>query len=148
MIRDSLPKNLKYVAGSAKLLNQSNPNGLAFEDPTIDAVNVGNYKVKGDAYLRFTAEVVDEDLVCNKTNRLINWAKVSANGFALQDSAQVYVKKTCKNVDPEPKPDDDPDDTPVTIVETGAGSVAAGALGAGSVVTMLGYYIASRKKLM
>lgn len=151
MIRDSLPSNLKYVDGSAKLLNQANPDGLAYEDPTIDAVNVGNYKVKGDAYLRFKAEIVDEDLVCNKTNRLINWAKASANGFAVQDSAQVYVEKTCDSPEPvtpvEPTPDA-PSNTPSEIVNTGADEIVTGAVGAGSVVTMLGYYIASRKKLM
>ena len=156
MIRDSLPDNLKYVDGSAKLLNQSNPNGLAYEDPTVAAVNVGNYAVKGDAYLRFTAEVVDKSLVCNKTNRLINWAKASANGFAVQDSAQVYVAKTCSEPTPTPTPEtptfettvDTAAGTPATIVNTGAGEVVTGALGAGSVVTTLGYYIASRKKLL
>ena len=142
MIRDSLPNNLKYVEGSAKLLNASHPNGLDYNDPTVAAVNVGNYKVDGDAYLRFKAQVVDNDLVCNKTNRLINWAKASANGYAVQDSAQVYVVKTCTTSTPEqePKPEELPD--------TGATNIAGAALGAGSVVTALGYYIASRKKLM
>ncbi|MDO5475179.1 MAG: hypothetical protein Q4F61_02215, partial [Candidatus Saccharibacteria bacterium] len=99
----------------------------------------------------FTAEVVDESLVCNKTNRLINWAKASANGFAVQDSAQVYVVKTCEGVEtPETPgtPEEVVTDTPAAIVSTGAGSIVTGAVGAGSVVTMLGYYIASRKKLM
>lgn len=150
MIRDSLPANLKYVAGSALLKNASNPNGLAYEDPTTAAVNVGNYTVKGDAYLYFTAEVVDEDLVCNKTNRLINWAKASANGYAVQDSAQVYVAKTCEGEPtptPTPEKPETPIETPKTIVSTGPEAIVTGAVGAGSVVTALGYYIASRKKL-
>ena len=160
MIRDSLPKNLKYVAGSAKLKNIFHKDGLAYNDPTVAAVNVGDYDVKGDAYLYFVAEVVDEDLVCNKTNRLINWAKASANGFAVQDSAQVYVEKTCKEPTPEPtpepepepkptpKPEPTPESTPSEIVPTGPVAIASGAVGAGSIVTALGYYIASRKKLM
>lgn len=150
MIRDSLPNNMKYVEGSAKLLNASHPEGLAYNDPTAAAVNVGSYKVNGDAYLRFTAEVVDKDLTCNKTNQLVNWAKVSVNGYALQDSAQVYVTKTCDEPTPTPTPTPTPDNpgTPTTIVNTGAGEVVTGAIGAGSVVTMLGYYLASRKKLM
>ena len=45
-------------------------------------------------------------------------------------------------VDPEPTPE-----TPSVIVNTGAGTIVTGAIGAGSVVTALGYYIASRKKL-
>lgn len=149
MIRDSLPNNLKYVEGSAKLLNASHPEGLAYNDPTVAAVNVGNYKVNGDAYLRFTAEVVDKDLACNTTNQLVNWAKVSVNGYALQDSAQVYVAKTCSEPTPTPTPTpDNPGETPSTIVNTGAGTIVTGAIGAGSVVTTLGYYLASRKKLL
>jgi uncharacterized repeat protein (TIGR01451 family)/LPXTG-motif cell wall-anchored protein len=150
MIRDSLPDNLEYVKGSAKLLNASHPNGLDYNDPTVAAVNVGNYKVGGDAYLRFKAKVVDNDLVCNKTNRLINWAKASANGYAVQDSAQVYVVKTCTTPtpDPIPEPEPEPEPTPEELPNTGATSIAGAALGAGSVVTALGYYIVSRKKLM
>ena len=41
-----------------------------------------------------------------------------------------------------------PDETPKTIVKTGADSIVAGAIGAGAIVTALGYYIASRKQLM
>lgn len=157
MIRDSLPSNLKYVDGSAKLKNASYPDGLDYKDPTTDAVNVGDYAVNGDAYLYFTAEVVDEDLVCNKTNRLINWAKASANGFAVQDSAQVYVAKTCSEPKPTPTPKSEPEptpksvepvETPTRIVTTGPETIVTGAIGAGAMVTTLGYYIASRKKLM
>jgi LPXTG-motif cell wall-anchored protein len=38
--------------------------------------------------------------------------------------------------------------TTTTIVNTGAGTIVTGAIGAGSMVTTLGYYLASRKKLM
>ncbi|MBR6964694.1 hypothetical protein IKH83_00010 [Candidatus Saccharibacteria bacterium] len=41
----------------------------------------------------------------------------------------------------------EPEDTPKTIVKTGADSIVVSALGAGAVVTALGYYIASRKQL-
>lgn len=142
MIRDSLPSNLKYVANSAKLYNASNPNGKAYVDPTTDAVNIGNYDINGEGYLIFTAEVVDESLVCNKTNRLINWAKASANGFAVQDSAQVYVAKTCDT----PYVPEDP--TPVPeMPSTGPVAVAGGFIGAGAIITTAGYYIASHKQL-
>ena len=45
-------------------------------------------------------------------------------------------------------PEEPKEDTPETIVKTGADSIVAGAIGAGAVVTALGYYIASRKQLM
>ena len=34
------------------------------------------------------------------------------------------------------------------VVDTGAGEIAGAALGAGALTTALGYFIASRKKLM
>ena len=142
MIRDSLPKNLKYVANSAKLYNSTNPNGKAYVDPTTDAVNIGNYDIDAKGYLIFTAEVVDETLECNKNNRFINWAKASANGFAVQDSAQVYVEKTCDTPTPTPIP------TPTPVIpETGPVAVAGSVIGMGAIVTTAGYYIASRKQL-
>ena len=50
-----------------------------------------------------------------------------------------------KPVNPTPTPDNP--GTPSEIVNTGAGTIVTGAVGAGAVVTTLGYYIASRKKL-
>lgn len=146
MIRDSLPKNLRYVAGSAKLYNDNTKANeptqwQAYKDLTSEAVNIGHYAVNAGGYIRFTAEVVDETLECNKNNRLINWAKASANGFAVQDSAQVYVEKICdptKPVDPG---------TPETIPSTGPAAIAGSIIGAGSIITAAGYYIASRKQL-
>ena len=45
------------------------------------------------------------------------------------------------------EPEQTPVETPTTIVSTGPEAIVTGAVGAGSVVTALGYYIASRKKL-
>ena len=53
------------------------------------------------------------------------------------------VSRTCETPEPEPEPED-----PVVIIDTGATDVVAGAMGVGSVVTALGYFVASRKKLM
>lgn len=151
IIRDSLPTNMKYVAGTTKLYNASCADWCTTSDDTLvtDGINIGgtttnpyNVVTAADeisAAVRFTAEVVDNDLACG-TNRLINWAKASTAGYAVQNNADVYVEKECK-------------DTPKTITtvnelpETGAASIAAGVLGAGSIVTAAGYYVASRKQL-
>ena len=93
-------------------------------------------------------KVVDNSLACG-SNQLVNWAKSSAAGKVAKDDASVMVTKTCDIPDePTPEPTPDEPDTPTVIVSTGAGTIATGAVGAGSVVTMLGYYLASRKKLM
>lgn len=159
MIRDMLPTNVEYVQNSTYLYNTAYPNGELLKENTLTTtgINIGSYISKGNAYIRFTGKVVDKTLACGD-NQLINWAASTVNGTVSKDDASVLVNKAgeiCedKPVNPEPTPDtpvepETPTETPKTIVNTGAGTIVTGAVGAGSVVTMLGYYIASRKKLM
>lgn len=174
MIRDILPTNVEYVQNSTYLYNGNHPDGILLSDNTLttDGINIGNYKSKANAFVRFTAKVVDKSLVCG-SNQLVNWANSTVNGAVSKDDASVMVNKECGPPlpppdepdpdDPKPDPDDpkpDPDDpkpddpTPPTpdepgvIVDTGAGTIVTGTIGAGSMVTSLGYYVASRKKLM
>lgn len=153
MIRDILPTNVEYVQNSTYLYNSNYQNGTLLKDNTLttSGINIGSYNAKGNAYVRFTGKVVDKTLACGK-NQLVNWASSTVNGAVSKDDASVMVTKdgdVCKDkpVNPTPTPDN-PTNTPSTIVSTGAGTIVTGAVGAGSVVTMLGYYIASRKKLM
>lgn len=152
-IRDILPTNVEYVQNSTYLYNTTYPDGVLLQDNTVatSGINIGTYNSKGNAYVRFTGKVIDKTLACGK-NQLVNWANVTVNGAVSKDDASVMVTKggdVCKDkpVDPTPTPDN-PTNTPTTIVNTGAGTIVTGAVGAGSVVTTLGYYIASRKKLM
>lgn len=117
---------------------------------TTSGINIGSYNAKGNAYVRFTGKVVDKTLACGK-NQLVNWASSTVDGAVSKDDASVMVTKDgdiCKDKPVNPTPTPDNPGTPTTIVSTGAGTIVTGAVGAGSVVTMLGYYIASRKKLM
>ena len=162
MIRDVLPTNVEYVNNSTYVYNQSHQDGVLIRENTLTTtgINIGNYSAKGNAYVRFTGKVVDKTLACG-SNQLVNWANVTVSGSSIKnavykDDASVMVNKndeTCKKNPDEPKPtpqnpvQDNPG-TPTTIVTTGAGTIATGAIGAGAMVTTLGYYIASRKKLM
>lgn len=151
MVVDSLPTNMKYVAGTTKLYNATNPNGIARDDTiTTTGVNIGGYANKGDAYVRFTAEVVDKTLACGQ-NQLINWGKVTANKKVVMDSANVNVKKTggaCDSQPVNPTPTKDTTNTTASSMPTtGPAAIVTGALGAGSIVTAAGYFIASRKHL-
>ncbi len=173
IIRDSLPKSMELVKGSTKLYTASHPNGVAADNDSIvtDGVNIGNYLVNGDAYIRFQATVKDNGLVCG-TNRLINWAKADAlvgtstkvKAFAVQDDADVYVEKKCAK--PETHTCEkaggiyygikgDKVDLATYkkqceqkhIPDAGATEITAGVIGLGGVVTTAGYFIASRKQL-
>ena len=161
MVKDVLPNNMELVKGTTKLYNETNQNGLLYKDDTITTtgINIGSYGVGANAYIRFRAKVVDKSMVCG-TNKLVNWGQVGVGKTTLQDNAFVMVKKT-EGCDPKPTPTPDPDPTPddpqptpvvptVTpsnMPTTGAASITTGVIGAGSIVTAAGYYIASRKSL-
>ena len=155
MIRDVLPTNVEYVADSTYLYNSNYQSGVLLADNTLttDGINIGSYVANGNAYVRFTGRVVDNTMSCGK-NQLVNWASATVNGDDVyKDDASVMVEKndeSCKEPEPTPTPTPTPapEPAPKTIVATGPVEVVTGAVGAGSVVTALGYYIASRKKLM
>ena len=141
---------MEYIAGTTKLYNASNPNGIINTNDTITTtgINIGGYAAGANAYIRFRAKVVDKSMACG-TNKLVNWGQVGVGQTTLQDNAFVMVEKT-EGCEVKPNPDPVTPDNPITPNEmptTGAGSIAAGVLGAGSVVTAAGYYIASRKSL-
>jgi len=58
VIRDSLPPNMTYVAGSTKLFVGDNKVGETMPDGvTNGGLNIGNYAVGVDGYVRFNAKV-------------------------------------------------------------------------------------------
>ena len=168
MFRDVLPTNMKIVS-DVVLKNSTNPNGIVSTGDITTGINIGGYKINGNAYITYTAEVIDNSLVCG-TNTLRNWGQIGVGKITLQDPADVVVKKTnCQEpkkdctTNPEmaecqkdePKKDENKDDnkketkedTPKEMPSTGATEIVLGTLGIGSVVTAAGYYIASRKAL-
>ena len=145
MIRDILPTNMQYVAGSTMLYNSNYQTGVKVVEDTVTTtgINIGSYNARGNAYVRFTAKVVSKALECGD-NQLVNWASATVNSLVFKDDASVMVKfddESCH------KKEEDPE-KPVKIVDTGASQIAGAALGAGSAVTAFGYFVASRKKLM
>ena len=110
---------------------------------TTSGINIGSYGVNGNAYVRFTAKVVNKSLACGN-NQLVNWASSTVNSKVTKDDASVMVKRDDAKCHEQPTPPTPP--TPPVIPQTGATEVTAIALGAGSVVTVAGYAIASWKK--
>lgn len=92
-MRAILPSNLRYVQGSTLLFTTKTPNGMAKEDGIAgNGIYIGTYGVNSNAYVRFTAEVVDENLACDTTG-LVNWVQACVNGVTLQDFTTVHVSK-------------------------------------------------------
>lgn len=154
-IKDVLPKNAKLVPGTTKLYSSVYPNGQTFSDNIESGINIGDYAADAHGYIRFTAEIVDNTLACGK-NRLINWGLAGVSGKAVKDSADVLVEKTGGECENKPTPVDPTPDDPInnntntnnvsSLPSTGPAGIATGVIGAGSIITTAGYYIASRKK--
>ena len=158
MIRDILPTNMEYVKGSTILYNSNHQAGLKIDQDTVttSGINIGSYVPKGNAFVRFTAKVINKTLACG-SNQLVNWANVTVNGDVVKDDASVMVVsnekctpevKPTPTPTPTPTPKTDPTPTPTATVipNTGPAEIGGIALGAGSIVTAGGYYIASRKR--
>ena len=155
-IRDLLPKNMEYVAGSTYLYNAEFPNGTKVDNETLTTtgINIGNYRTDGNAFVRFTAKVVDKTMECGVTNQLVNWASSTVGSTVYKDDASVFVVKTegCDKKDEDKKDDstpikrDETGETVTRIANTGPAEVAGVALGAGSLVTAAGYFVSSKMR--
>ncbi|MBQ9029586.1 hypothetical protein IJ114_02355 [Candidatus Saccharibacteria bacterium] len=99
MFRDVLPTNLKVVS-DVIVKNTTHPNGNKQTGDITTGINIGGYGINAGAYISYTAEVIDNSLICG-TNTLRNWGQIGVGKITLQDSADVVIKKTCT----EPKKD-------------------------------------------
>ncbi len=147
MIKNVLPKNLRYVPGTTKVYNTNFANGLLMDQDTItgNGLNIGAYSANANAYIRFTAEVVDNTLGCGD-NTLVNWAQAWVDDSGVQDYATITLNKVCDNTPDQPNNPDD-QNKPNELPNTGPEAVAGGVIATGSIVTAAGYYIASRRSL-
>jgi uncharacterized repeat protein (TIGR01451 family) len=144
IISDTLPKGVSYTVGSTYVANSTNPNGLKVSDNiTKGGINIGSYAAGAAAYVKFSATVVTNDALptCG-SNTLINSAKAQTGNGSKEDTAVVTVTKTCTT------PPVTPPVTPPELPTTGAGEDIVSFLGLGSIVTSLGYYIASRRTVL
>lgn len=91
-MKDALPSNFRYVEGSAKLYNVVYPDGATFTEGALvtTGVKIGNYTAGSNAIVRFTTEIVNDDLV-RGSNALYNWGQVGVGNTVVQDFATVMV---------------------------------------------------------
>ncbi len=136
MFKDILPKGLNYVAGTSKLTNGNNPNGLKMTDHISQGgLNVGDYLPNGAVYLVFQA-TVDPNAPCST---LTNIAEANTNNGNRTDTANVLVTKdNCTPAAPV---------TPGALPTTGPAEVIAGLIGVAAITLGVIYYIKSRKDL-
>jgi uncharacterized repeat protein (TIGR01451 family) len=140
-IYDILPAGLDYVEGSTYLANNKNPNPIQSVDGiTGNGINIGDYEPGQTAYIKFSAIAPTNSELANcGNNTLVNTGRVvTANGIKT-DTAEITVIKTCEV---------DPPVTPPELPTTGPGETIMSVLGLGTLITSIGYYIASRRALI
>lgn len=99
LIGDNLPPYMTYVAGSTKLINPNNPNGINVPDGvTIGRLNVGNYGVGSGGHVTFQVQINDDVPEGNHTLRNVGIADSDETG-EVWDRANVIV-----NVEQEGEP--------------------------------------------
>lgn len=92
MIRAQLPRGLRYLPSTTKLYNAKYDGGILSDSIATAGVNLGNYTPHANAYVRFTAEVVDDDLV-DGPNPLNCQIQVGVGKTTLQSESTVLVEK-------------------------------------------------------
>jgi uncharacterized repeat protein (TIGR01451 family) len=106
IVRDALPAKAKLVPGTTKLVNASNPNGVAVGD-TISAsgINIGNYGPGANAYVTFEATIpAAEELACGG-NEMRNIGVVQPSGMSEYYASSITtVNRDCKQQTPAPAP--------------------------------------------
>lgn len=92
--RAILPNNMQYVPGSTKLYNSNHPDGVVITTDTVTTtgINIGSYAKDANAYIRYTAVVVDKSLA-DGANSLFDWARITVNNQLVQTYNMVGVQK-------------------------------------------------------
>lgn len=96
--RDTLPTGLSYVANSGTWSNVLTQNVKFATDANLTngtGINVGSYAPSANAYIVFSAKVAAEDQLPCGPSTLTNKAKVNTGGYAVEDTADVTVNRTC-----------------------------------------------------
>ena len=92
-MRDILPANLRYVPGSIKLMDAAYPNGATINGDSLvseDGLLLGDYTSGSNAFVMFTAEVVDDNLVAG-SNTIVTWGQSGVGSTIIQDYASIVV---------------------------------------------------------
>lgn len=151
LIRDSFPPKLKFVNGSAILINTTHPApGIPVSDNVINGgIFVGDYQPGANAQIRFNA-MVPNDLPngCTTFKNVVN-AKANETGFIHNEAdVRVCVNKPTPPTPPTPTPTVTtasvaPTQLPVTGPIEGFGALFSGTALAGSI----GGWVKSKRKL-
>lgn len=93
-IKNILPRNIQYVAGTVKLFNSNDTwHNYGRDSLFADGIDIGDYGAGANALIDFTAVVIDNCLPVGPST-LVNWSQCSVDGVTWQDYTTVNINKT------------------------------------------------------
>ncbi len=134
-IKDVLPAGQTYVAGSTKLTNNANPNGLKVGDNVVTSgINIGNYGAGAAGTVTFSAKVPGKEAATCEQATMTNTASaITGNGTKSDTATVVLPKEGC--------------DVPEALPTTGPVEAIAAMIGLAAVTIGTVYYFKSRREL-
>jgi uncharacterized repeat protein (TIGR01451 family) len=98
VVKDKLPANVSYVAGTTKLYNAQNPNGKVLTDEvtTDKGVNIGSHSKGANSFVVFKAKIAEAAKLTCGMNKLVNTARVITDYGVKEDVVDVTVEKKCE----------------------------------------------------
>lgn len=90
MIRNILPKNLTYIAGTTMLTNAAYTLAVNQDTLVTTGIDIGHYLPGANALVEFSAIIVDHTLQ-NGSNILVNWSQCGIGQVTLQDYATIQL---------------------------------------------------------
>lgn len=102
-MKAGLPSNLKYVSDSGTVYTSGCINGrpLSQDESIAGGVRIGNFARGANAYIRYTVEVVDDNLAYGTTG-LVCWAQIDVDQTIVRDVTTINVTKNA--VEPSDAP--------------------------------------------
>lgn len=97
-IKDVLPAGVTYVPGTTHVSNSVTDNKWSKvnnDSVVAGGLNIGSFAPGASGYVKFTATVNGDKLVCG-ANTLVNKATANTQNGAKSDTATVTVNKTCQ----------------------------------------------------
>lgn len=148
IIKDTLPAGVIYTNDTTYVYNSGNGLHKVNDGITSAGINIGGYLPGGDAYIKFSAQVVENSkLILCGNNNLVNSASAITEIGSKSDTAQVTTEKTCNTNTIVTTDTEKPTETPKELPKTGIGESIMTAVALGTLITSVSYYIASRRKL-
>lgn len=130
-IKDTLPAGQTYVAGSTKLTNNANPNGLKVSDNIVGSgINIGTYGPGAFGTVTFSAKIQGE-LSCQQATMRNSASAITGNGTKSDTAAVTVPSASCVT----------------ELPTTGPVEVIAGLVGLAAMTVGIVYYFKSRRDL-